>query len=131
MKFTKGFYNTGFLALPTHARGRASNKAQGGPMQTITVTERTGRKVRIPREAIWRLEGSAMFRPDAECAERTNIKFHRFPRLRRGFFQRYTAFLEAVRRLTIDLDKRLSCSLDVQESYQELREIIENQTRSN
>lgn len=96
-------------------------------MQTITVTERTGRKVRIPREAIWRLEGSARFQPEPQRAERTSITFHRFPRLRRGFFQRYIAFLDAVRRLTVDLDKRLSCSIGVQESYQELRELIEKQ----
>lgn len=100
-------------------------------METITVTERTGRKVRIPREAIWRLEGTSMFVPEPRPQQRTSITFHRFPRLRRGFFLRYMAFLEAVRQMTINLDKRLSCSIDVQESYQELRELISDQNDAN
>jgi hypothetical protein len=41
------------------------------------------------------------------------------------------AFLEEVRRMTTDLDKRLSCSIDVQESYQELRDLINNQSEDN
>ena len=100
-------------------------------METITVTERTGRKIRIPREAIWRLEGNTVFVAGPREPRRTNITFHRFPRLRRGFFVRYMAFLEEVRRMTIDLDKRLSCSIDVQESYQELRDLISNQSEAN
>jgi hypothetical protein len=104
---------------------------KGIAMETITVTERTGRKVTIPREAIWRLEGSTVFVHGPREPRRTSITFHRFPRLRRGFFMRYVAFLDAVRRVTVDLDKRLSCSIDVQESYQELRELIRNQNEAN
>lgn len=100
-------------------------------METITVTERTGRKVTIPREAIWRLEGSSIFVPGPRDPHRTSITFHRFPRLRRGFFLRYMAFLNVVRRMTVDLDKRLSCSIDVQESYQELRDLIRKQKEAN
>ncbi|MFZ0522633.1 MAG: hypothetical protein WAN14_17595 [Candidatus Acidiferrales bacterium] len=96
-------------------------------METITVTETTGRKIRIPREAVWRLEGNSVFVPGPRARRRTSITFHRFPRLRRGFFMRYMAFLEEIRRMTIDLDKRLSCSVDVQESYQELRDLISDQ----
>ncbi|MGA7929531.1 MAG: hypothetical protein WCA20_26450 [Candidatus Sulfotelmatobacter sp.] len=44
---------------------------------------------------------------------------------------RYIAFLEEVRRMTSDLDKRLSRSIDVQESYQELRDLISNQSEAN
>lgn len=44
---------------------------------------------------------------------------------------RYMAFMEAIRRMTIDLDKRLSCSIDVQESYQELHELIREQREAN
>jgi len=100
-------------------------------METITVTERTGKKIRIPREAIWRLEGNSVFVPGPREPHHTNITFHRFPRLRRGFFVRYKAFLEEVRRITFDLDKRLSCSIDVQESYQELCDLISNQSEPN
>jgi hypothetical protein len=104
---------------------------KGIEMETITVTERTGRKVRIPREAIWRLEGTSVFVPGPREPHRTSITFHRFPRLRRSFFMRYMAFMEAVRRMTIDLDKRLSCSVDVQESYQELRDLIKDENEAN
>ncbi len=100
-------------------------------METITVTEKTGRKIRIPREAVWRLEGNSAFVSGPREPHRTSITFHRFPRLRRGFFVRYMAFLEEVRRMTTDLDKRLSCSIDVQESYQELRDLISNQSEAN
>jgi hypothetical protein len=100
-------------------------------MDTITVTQTTGRKIRIPREAVWRLEGRSVFVPGPREPHRTSITFHRFPRLRRGFFMRYMAFLEEVRRVTIGLDKRLSCSVDVQESYQELRDLISNQREPN
>jgi len=100
-------------------------------MEKITVTERTGRKVTIPREAIWRLEGTSIFVPTRHDPNRTSITFHRFPRLRREFFVRYSAFLEAVRRLTINLDRKLSCSIDVQESYQELRDLIGNSRDAN
>jgi hypothetical protein len=100
-------------------------------METITVTETTGRKIRIPREAVWRLEGNSVFVPGPREPHRTSITFHRFPRLRRGFFMRYMAFLEEVRRMTADLDKRLSCSIDVQESYQELRDLISDQSEAN
>lgn len=55
-------------------------------METITVTETTGRKIRIPREAVWRLEGNSVFVPGPRERRRTSITFHRFPRLRRGFF---------------------------------------------
>jgi hypothetical protein len=44
---------------------------------------------------------------------------------------RYMAFLEEVRRMTTDLDKRLSCSIEVQESYQELRDLISDQSEAN
>lgn len=44
---------------------------------------------------------------------------------------RYMAFLEEVRRMTIDLDKRLSRSIDVQESYQELHDLISNTSETN
>ena len=44
---------------------------------------------------------------------------------------RYMAFLEEVQRMTTDLDKRLSRSIDVQESYQELRDLISNQSEAN
>jgi hypothetical protein len=100
-------------------------------METITVTETTGRKITIPREAVWRLEGNSVFVRGPREPHRTSITFHRFPRLRRGFFMRYMAFLEEVRRMTADLDKRLSCSIDVQESYQELRDLISNQSEAN
>ena len=50
---------------------------------------------------------------------------------RRGFFMRYMAFLEEIRRITTDLDKRLSCSIDGQESYQELRDLISSQSEAN
>ena len=33
--------------------------------------------------------------------------------------------------MTTDLDKRLSRSIDVQESYQELRDLISNQSEAN
>jgi predicted nucleotidyltransferase len=100
-------------------------------MDTITVTERTGRKVRIPRDAIWRLEATTIFVSGPREPHRTSITFHRFPRLRRGFFIRYMAFLEAVRRMTTDLDHRLSCSIDVQESYQELRDLMSPKSETN
>lgn len=100
-------------------------------METITVTATTGRKIRIPREAVWRLEGYSVFVPGPREPHRTSITFHRFPRLRRAFFLRYMAFLEEVRRMTTDLDKRLSCSIDVRESYQELSDLIRDQREAN
>src|SRR5580704_17486579 len=105
--------------------------SRGIQMETITVTETTGRKIRIPREAVWRLEGNSVFVPGPREPHRTSITFHRFPRLRTGIFMRYMAFLEEVRRMATDLDKRLSCSIDVQESYQELRDLISNQSEAN
>lgn len=99
-------------------------------METIRVTERTGRKLQIPREAIWRLEETSVFVQGPREPHRTSITFHRFPRIRRGFFTRYMAFLQAVQRLTVDLDKRLSCSIEVKESYQELKDLVSNMNDS-
>jgi hypothetical protein len=41
------------------------------------------------------------------------------------------AFLEEIRRMTTDLDKRLSCSIEVRESYQELRDLISDPSETN
>jgi hypothetical protein len=80
-------------------------------METITVTEKTGRKIRIPREAIWRLEGNSVFgsgprEPTARVSLSTAF---------RGFAG---AFL---------------CDIWLfwRRSYQELRDLISNQSEAN